>query len=458
MAPPFKIVAGSKTATSKVFTNVDLMDDILLRLPLREILSLNGVCKGLQKVYNDSSRIQKVLFLSPATEHKIYYPDCSRPFWYMAPDREDLLTAGFVPKDSDDDDDDDLTPTNSPRRKAQIKRASNKKEAKKEVKFTDTFSGLNGKRTVIFDGKFRNPINFTPAGRDQPADGGSSGMESEGSGAAGENACRVMVLYKGSSNGATNTQVKGKIDSTSDFNTPRQKGKGKANSATDTPPTRGKYRRQRTRIPRSLDGKMFVSRVTQPFINPFFEVFFERFFHGIRGIHYPKDAVPPYLIPDSSYVGSVVQHPKNRHWDGTTEARYSNGKPAGHSKKTNDVLNYDASWRKMHPFSATTSSIEVECFDFGDFEVFCDWGLLCGSLMEQLGEHWSEKCKDCCIPDFWFGEFIKQCCYTDLSHLNRGNHGVRKLGSVYQTGWEILGLLNANPVTVSCFQDRIRPY
>ncbi|KAM0707051.1 hypothetical protein Q7P35_006382 [Cladosporium inversicolor] len=453
MAPPLKIAAGSKTATSKVFTNVDLMEDVLLRLPLREILFLNGVCKGLQKVYNDSPRIQKVLFLSPATEHKIYYPNCNRPFWYLAPDREDLLTAGFIPKDSDDDED-DITPTNSPRRRAQAKPANNKKE----INFIDTSSGLTGERVIIFDGKSRNPINFTPAGRYQPADGGSSGMETEGSGASGENACRAMVLYNGSGNGNTDTQVKGKIDSTSDISTPEQRGKGKANLATDTPHARGKYRRQRTRIPRSLDGKMFVSRVTPPFINPFFEVFFERFFHGIRGIFYPKDAVPPYLIPDSSYVGDVAQHPKNRHWNGTTEARYSNGKPARHSKKTNAVLNYDASWRKMHPFSATTSSIEVECFDFGDFEVFCDWGLLCGSLMEQLGEHWSEKCKDCCIPDFWFAEFIKEVCYTDLSHFNRGNHGVRKLGSVHQIGWEILGLLNANPVTGSCFQDRIRPY
>ena len=86
---------GSKTAISKVFTNVDLMEDILLRLPIREILCVNGVCQGWQKVYNESPRIQKVLFLSPTTEHAIYYPNHEKPFWYLAPDRKELLTAGF---------------------------------------------------------------------------------------------------------------------------------------------------------------------------------------------------------------------------------------------------------------------------------------------------------------------------------------------------------------------------
>lgn len=446
MAPPFKIAAGSKSATSKVFTNVDLMEDILLRLPIREILSFNGVCKGWQKVYNESPRIQKVLFLSPATEYKIYYPNYNKPFWYLAPDRKELLTAGFVPQD---DDYDDVTPTNSPRRRRTAP-VSNKQEAK----FTEGL-GFAEKLMTISNGKFRNPIHFTPIGRSSSADGSGSGMTIEGNRASNKDTCSDVVLFKGRGDGITGTPVKGKMDTTGDIKTPTQKGKGKADFATTTPRSRGKYSRQRTFIPRSPDGKMMVSRVTPPFINPFIELFFERFFRGVRCVYYPKDAVPPYIRPDINYNGPRVVHPKVRHGDGTTQGWGPNDL---RSPQDQAVLRYDASWRKMHPFSATTSSIMVECFDFGPVEVHCDWGLGCGSMMEQLGEHWSTKCRECCIPDFWFAEFIKKVGFTDQSDINRGNHGVRKLGGVDQTGWEILALLNAAPIEVFCFKDRIRPY
>jgi hypothetical protein len=443
MAPPFKIVVGSESATSKVFTNVDLMDYIVLRLPIHQILSLNGVCKGWEKVYNESSRIQKVLFLSPATEHKIYYPNCDKPIWYLAPDREELLTAGFVPKNSDNDD--DIT-----RRSAQAK-----SESKKEVKFIERTSGFNGKAVTIYNGKLRNPINFTPAGRCEPADGGSSGMATEGNGASGENTDSDVILYKGRGNGTTGTQVKGNIGSTSNNSSFGQKGKGKVHFVTDAVRSGGRGGRKRTTIPRRLDDKMMVRRVVPPFINPFFEVFFDNFFRGIRGVFYAKNDVPPYYRPDITYSGELVQRPKIRHGDGTTQGWLPTDV---RSSKTRAVLSYDASWRRMHPFNATTTAIEVECFDSGSFEVYDDWGLLCGSLMEQLGEHWSTRCRECCIPEFWFSEFIKKVCHTDGSHANRGNHGVRKLGSVDQTGWEILALLNAAPVRLGYFQDRIRPY
>ena len=449
MAPSFTIAAGSNTAISKVFTNVDLMEDILLRLPIREILHLNGVCQGLQKVYNDSPRIQKVLFLSPATEHKIYYPNHKKSFWYLSPDRKELLTAGFVPQDSDDNDD------AMRRRTAQAKPASNKRE----VKFAEGVSLFDGKLATISDGKFRNPIHFTPVGRYPSADGSGSGsgsgMATEDNGTSNENTCKAMVLYNGSDNGTTGTQVKGKIDSATDIKIPEQKGKGKVSFATNTSHARGKYMRQRTRIPRSPDGKMMVSRVSGPFINPFIELFFERFFRGIRCVFYPESAVPPYIRPDITYEGPLAVHPKIRHADGTTQGWHPTD---GRSLETQAVMRYEASWRKMRPFSATTSSVEFECFDFGLIDVHCDWGLLCGNMMEQLGEHWSTTCRECCIPHYWFAEFTKKVSYTDGSHVNRGNHGVRKLGSVNQTGWEILALLNAAPIEVSCFKDRIRPY
>jgi hypothetical protein len=448
MSPPFKIAVGSESATSKVLTNVDLMDDIVLRLPTRQILSLNGVCKGWEKVYNESSRIQKVLFLSPATEHKIYYPNCNKPIWYLAPSRGELLTAGFVPMDSDED---IINPDNYLRRTPAVQ--------KKEVKFTELANNIDGKLVTISNGKFRNPINFTPAGRCKPADGSSSVMATEGSGPSGENTGSDEILFKGRDSGNTGTQVKGNIESISDMNAFGQKGKDKAQFATNTVRSGGRGGRKRTKIPRRIDDKMMVRRVVPPFINPFFELFFDNFYRGIRGVYYAKNAVPPYRIPDISYPGELVLRPKMRHGDGTTETIFSNGKPARHSSKTNAVMSYDASWRKMHPFSATTSSIEVECFDFGNLEIFCDWGLLCGNMMEQLGNHWSEQCQECCIPEFWFSEFIKLACRPDGSHANnRGDHGVRKLGSVDQTGWEILALLNAAPVKPGYFLDRIRPY
>jgi hypothetical protein len=83
--------------------------------------------------------------------------------------------------------------------------------------------------------------------------------------------------------------------------------------------------------------------------------------------------------------------------------------------------------------------------------------------MEQLGNHWGEQCLDCCIPEFWFSEFVELSYLTDdtyddeRSRFNRGDHGARKLGSVDQTGWEILALLNAAPVKPGYFLDRIRP-
>jgi hypothetical protein len=208
---------------------------------------------------------------------------------------------------------------------------------------------------------------------------------------------------------------------------------------------------------------MMVRRATPPFINPFFELFFERFFRGIHGAFYPNSAIPPQHIPDLSHGNEVLVLPKRRHGDGTTESLFANGEPVRLARRTRAVMNYDASWRKMHPFSATTSSIEVQCFDFGPLEVFCDWGLLCGNMMEQLGNHWGEQCLDCCIPEFWFSEFVELSYLTDdtyddeRSRFNRGDHGARKLGSVDQTGWEILALLNAAPVKPGYFLDRIRP-
>jgi len=138
--------------------------------------------------------------------------------------------------------------------------------------------------------------------------------------------------------------------------------------------------------------------------------------------------------------------------------RYADGTIHGSSHRTHAVERFTASWRRMAPFSAATTSIQVECFDFGFLDLYEDAGLTAGSLMEQLGEHWGSECPDCCIFDFWFAEFVLPCCYTDQSYMNRGEHGVRKLG-LDNTGWDALcKMYELDNVSLTGIKDRQRPY
>jgi len=121
--------------------------------------------------------------------------------------------------------------------------------------------------------------------------------------------------------------------------------------------------------------------------------------------------------------------------------RYTDGTIHNRSHRTHAVQRFNASWRKMAPFSAATASIRVECFDFGFLQIWEEGGMTAGSMMEQLGEHWGGECPDCCIFDFWFAEFVLPCCYTDQSYMNRGEHGVRKLG-LDNTGWDALSAMH----------------
>jgi hypothetical protein len=122
------------------------------------------------------------------------------------------------------------------------------------------------------------------------------------------------------------------------------------------------------------------------------------------------------------------------------------------------VERFSSSWRRMVPFSAATTSFEVECFDNGDFEIYDDEGLTAGDMMEQLGRHWGHVCPDCCIFDYWFAEFVIYCCRTDRSWWNRGEHDVRKLG-LDNTGWDALSVMyEANTVAPTGHKDRQRPY
>lgn len=133
--------------------------------------------------------------------------------------------------------------------------------------------------------------------------------------------------------------------------------------------------------------------------------------------------------------------------------RYADGTSYGRSRKSRAVQRYTSSWRYMHPFSAVTTSVEVECFDFGQLELTDYQGLRAGKMMELLGEHWGNTCPDCSVPDYWFGEFVTM--FDDPR--NRGDHGVKKLG-LNNTGWEALAKLRAGRVRLAGVKDNVRPY
>jgi hypothetical protein len=427
------------TATEKVMGTLDLFEDIILRLPLTEVLLVQGVCKPWQHVHQESPRIQRVLFFKPGTERKMFYPDCNKPAWFMTPDRSQLIEAGLVSEPLyDSDTEGDVTPTNSP---IQPKSDSSDKENKPPSKRVTTHG--KQKSTVLSD-----TVGTLEEGGD---DGGISLADDTelawGVAAAGDkqvtngikatqkhNTCRDVILYNPNSH---------MNDDYSDFETADPNVspntinifRWKLGECDPTYILGNIY----PKIPKSMDGLMWVPRVTPPFINPFFEIFFERYYRGTRGGFYPAGG-------NSTY--DLVVRPQEKNLDGSTKGR---------SRKTRAVTRRDASWRKMHPFSALTASIAVECFDFGNFEVFCDWGMLAGSMMDQLGEHWGNICPECCIPDFWFSELIKEVCYTDGSWCNRGKHGVRRIG-INHTGWEVLGRLNRSRVRLTDIKEYIRPY
>lgn len=456
------MASANSTATVVVLTHFDLLEDILLRLPVREVLFTKRVCKAWKGVHENSTRIQKALFLVPATNQMIYYPNSSKPMWYLAPGREELIEAGLVSEPVDESDG-DITPTNSPKQ-----RNAHKK--------TDLVKGIRQvgslKSEVATDGKFYTNVHLITAGEYESDDGETDGKVVVGpkfvcktggydtSAHGGQAVVGMLVTtHKQTADGiqmaeeqkttknlilynykADSDETTDGIDSSSDINIFGRKASGNDNGS-----RAAQYVsiNNLPRIPASPDGKMMVSRVTSPFINPFFELFFERCFRGSRGGYYPTNLASYSLGSVNLEVRPQIKLP-----DGTT---------VGRSRKTRAVQRYDASWRKMHPFSAITSSIEVECFDFGAFEVFFDFGMLAGHMMDQLGQHWGALCPDCCIPDFWFSEFVKDVCHTDNSHWNRGKHGVKKMG-LNNTGWEILAKLSAGKIQATGVKDRIRPF
>jgi hypothetical protein len=173
-----------------------------------------------------------------------------------------------------------------------------------------------------------------------------------------------------------------------------------------------------------------------------------RFWRSARGNWYDR--------PDEWYPNPKSIKDKERETYIGAPRRFPDGTIQGSSHRSHTVERPSASWRRMVPFSATTTSFEVECFDNGDLEVYDDEGLTAGDMMEQLGRHWGNVCPDCCIFDYWFAEFV---CHTDHSYWNRGEHGVRKLALDNTTGWDALSeMYEADIVAVTGVKERHRPY
>jgi hypothetical protein len=114
-APPFKLLPSTSaltthsntnematSASTTVFADFDLLEDILLHLPLQDLLLTERVCKQWQGMQQTSSRVRKALFLEPFHAQKIYYPTASKPWWYLVPGHAELQQQGFLGEDDPD--------------------------------------------------------------------------------------------------------------------------------------------------------------------------------------------------------------------------------------------------------------------------------------------------------------------------------------------------------------------
>jgi len=111
MASDTTQASASILASAKVFGDFDLLEDILLNLPLRDLLVSKRVCKPWSAMQQQSDRIQKALFLKPFSDMKIYYPDSSTPYWYLNPKGNEHLQDDLNDdKDEDEDGGDSLRP------------------------------------------------------------------------------------------------------------------------------------------------------------------------------------------------------------------------------------------------------------------------------------------------------------------------------------------------------------
>ena len=402
MAPP---------ACTKVFADFDLLEDILLHLPLQDLFLTQEVCKQWQSMQQTSTRVRKALFLEPFHSQKVYYPSTYKPHWYRVPDRRELLKEGFL---SEEDDDEHVSYSTAPIPDETIPGSGSSDEY--DEYDSDDSNGSGGSDVTIVN------VNMDKYRKQQAAK--SKQQDVLGS----------SHLYDPNMVNPDTMIPKG-------------------------PPA---------------DKKMAVARIVSgPFMNPFADLFCKssppsplsakqhtrltssfnlvtRFWKSARATWWPR--------PDSYYPNPNYILDRDRENFLVPPRRYDDGTIHGSSHRTHAVERFSASWRKMAPFSAAVTSFRVECFDFDTLEIWCDEGLTAGDMMEQIGHHWSFDCRDCCIYDFWFSEFLKYCKYTDRGWQNRGNHGVQKLG-LDNTGWDALSkMYEADTVAITGVWDGQRPY
>lgn len=471
---------NANNATIRVLTNFDLVEDIILQLPLLDVLLSKRVSKAWKGAHDRSWRIKKALFLIPATDTRIYYPICSKPTWYMAPDREELAQAGVL--SASEESDNDITPTDSSKRCASQPQTS---EPTTETASVETAEAFKGKDDFSFtpeieasiaeggtDGKVSikaNVVRECGSGNGSGSgDQAASGKQADGSTETAKHQInsKAITLYHSEVSTSTIKKLAEMADLNGNTNMSdelvdrinkvkvsdeevNRKFTLTPNMIAATPDMITAFEEGaipiQNDIPRSLDGKMMVSRVTSPFLNPFFELFYERFYEGAVGRYVQAGWINVPRRGWVYYKDLIVQPPP----------RLSDGSGPGQDSKTQAVQRYNASWRQMHPLSAVTASMKVKCFENGDLTLRPEfaWALLSGELMEKLGRHWGTDCPECCITDYWFAEFIKDVWPHEN---NRGKHGVRKLG-LNLTGWEMLVKLQDNKVQPTGEQDLLVP-
>lgn len=83
MASDTTEASAAAPASTRVLGNFDLFETILLELPIRDLLLTKRVSKSWAAMQDKSDRIQKAVFLKPFSNKRIYYPDCSKPHWYL---------------------------------------------------------------------------------------------------------------------------------------------------------------------------------------------------------------------------------------------------------------------------------------------------------------------------------------------------------------------------------------
>lgn len=232
--------SATTTASNAVLTSFDLVEDIILYLPIREVLLTKRVCQAWKNVHDESTRVKKALFLIPATDERIYYPNCDEPKWYLTPDRNEILKAGLAPVFIEENDD-DVTPTNSPKRRwlelQSTKTVTNVEPAqsgvanngKPKFSFTTTIEddGEGGKVSVGLKLRFVDEDESQAAGGKH---GGQQqgGQQQEGQQQAGQQAGgNATTIHDPELNESTTAKVAELGDLTSNLNISNEEINGK---------------------------------------------------------------------------------------------------------------------------------------------------------------------------------------------------------------------------------------